>query len=106
MLKWIIIAIGIVFVAIISFGVGLLAGQGSGQERAKLRRFENERSELEAIIRTDPAFRNVQAEMYTLDGSAYLVGQVSNPIELDRLRSSLEKSFWKPRVDEMMRVDH
>jgi hypothetical protein len=103
MLKKGLLAFGFVFVAIVAFKVGLLAGHGLGDEGAKDRRFQNERRELEAIIRADPALRNVQVEMFTADGSAQLVGQVPNPVDLARLRSSLEKSFWKPRMDEMMR---
>jgi hypothetical protein len=69
-------------------------------------RFEDERRELQEVLAADPALRNVQVEMFTGDGSAYLDGQILKPADLDRLRSSLEKSYWKPRMEMMVRLLH
>ena len=80
-----------------------MTGSGLADEEAKKRRFLEEQVELGPILRDDLAYRGLSPLMNSGNGSAYLGGHVLKPDDLARLRESLQKTYWNPRAEEMVR---
>jgi hypothetical protein len=67
--------------------MGGLLGAIAGESGAKQRRFAYERKVIAPMLRSDPAFTQLEIVMYTGDGSAYLTGEVATEADRERLRT-------------------
>ena len=81
--------------------LALFLGCLLGIYKERQRRFNSERIIIENIFKKD-GFESINLQMYTGDGSAFLVGQVSSQQEFDRLRKILDVTFGRStEVDRM-----
>jgi hypothetical protein len=85
------------------FLCGLVIGLVAGNSEAYHRRYLEERAVIAPIVADDPAFARVSVEELS-SGGIYLVGEVSTPEDLERLRGRVEQAIGELRVRDAMRA--
>lgn len=90
---------------ILALLLGCVLGLIMGTYMERCRRFESEKTMIHSTLKENH-FDNINFLMYTGDGSAMLVGQVSSQEEFDRLRMVVEETVGRSReVDRMCGIE-
>ena len=82
---------------VIGFGFGVLYTELRGYHQQYL----DEREQIEPILASDPAFREVWCSRRS-DGGVYLFGSVPTKADRDRLRERIVRVVGEKRADDIM----
>lgn len=88
--------VGMVFLMVV-FAFGVLIGGIVGEEGDRERRFVFEERAIAPVLAADPAFSRVEVRRVSLDGSAYLAGEVSTAEDFKRLGGVMADLFGSAR---------